>query len=165
MDRIVKYGYIFAALTIFILLQGCDMVRGGLGMPTSEDIALMKKEIELKEQEQLRQQQRMEFVADSIKKAEEELAKANENKVEGYHVVIGSFKDYRNADQLAEFVRKQGYQPQLIPLKNGYMMVTLGAKGSLREAVQQMDGISSKEECPYDVWVYNARQKLHKEDL
>ena len=161
MERIVKYRYIYATLAILILLQGCDMIRGGLGMPTSEDIALMKRELALKEQEQLLKQQRAEFVADSIKKAQQEQEKGEENKVEGYHVVIGSFKDHRNADQLAAFVKKQGYKPQLIPLKNGYMMVTLGSNGRLRDAVGQMESILSKEECPYDVWVYWAGKNLH----
>ena len=134
-------------------------------MPTSEDIEQMKRELQDMEKQELQREQELQraaFVEDSIRQAQQELQ--DEVKVEGYHVIIGSFKDYKNAQQLADFVATQGYSPMQIPLKNGYMMVSLGQKDHLYEAVQLMDSIYSKEECPYDVWIYSSRQKLHKEN-
>ena len=156
-----KLLYILSAVAVLFLLQGCDMIRGGLGMPTSEDIALMKQELLAKEQQARLEQQRAAFLEDSLRKVQQEAAKVPQ--IAGYHVIIGSFKDYRNADALASFVAKQGYKPLQIPLKNGYMMVSLGQMERLQDAVQLMESISSKEECPYDVWVYSARQNLHEQ--
>lgn len=162
MNRIT---YIFFLLATAVLLQGCDMVRGGLGLPTSEDIEQMKQELLEKEQQELKRLHELEraaFVEDSIRQAQQEQQAVAQ--VKGYHVIIGSFKDHKNAQQLADFVATQGYSPLQIPLKNGYMMVSLGQKDKLYEAVQLMESIYSKEECPYDVWVYSSRQKLHIEN-
>lgn len=160
-----RFIYIFVLLAAVMLLQGCDMVRGGLGMPTSDDIEQMKQDLQEKEQQELQKLQELERAAlaeDSIRKARaEQLSVAQ---VKGYHVIIGSFRDYRNAQKLADRVAKKGYSPLQIPLKNGYMMVSLGEKGSLSEAVQLMKDVLSNEEYPYDVWVYSAMQKLHKEN-
>ena len=162
MNRAKDIKFILAVLAAAFIMQGCDWVRGGLGLPTSEDLARMKDEIAAREQQMVLQQQREAFVQDSIAKAA-----ALEQKVEpvaGYHVIIGSFKDYRNAEALMAFVKKQGYNPVQIELKNGYMMVSLGQMETLSAAVKLMEKIEQNEECPYDVWVYSSRQKLHKEN-
>ena len=156
-----RFRYIIIALCIMFVLQGCDMFRGMLGMPTSEDIELMKEELQAKQQEIL-QQQRAAFVEDSLRKVQEQADVKPE--IGGYHVIVGSFKDYRNAEALAEFVKKQGYNPVQIPLKNGYMMVSLGQMETLPDAVRMMNDIEQKEECPYDVWIYSARQNLHTQN-
>ena len=156
-----RFRYIIVALCIMFVLQGCDMFRGMLGMPTSEDIELMNEELQAKQQEIL-QQQRAAFVEDSLRKVQEQADVKPE--IGGYHVIVGSFKDYRNAEALAEFVKKQGYNPVQIPLKNGYMMVSLGQMETLPEAVRMMNDIEQKEECPYDVWIYSARQNLHTQN-
>ena len=46
MRNMERFKYVAMALCILCVLQGCDMVRGALGMPTSEDIALMKEELQ-----------------------------------------------------------------------------------------------------------------------
>ena len=162
MRNLERLRYIVMALCILFVLQGCDMVRGVLGMPTSEDIALMKEELQKKQQQEILQQQRAAFVEDSLRKAQEQAEMKPE--IGGYHVIIGSFKDYKNAEVMVEFVKKQGYNPVQIPLKNGYMMVSLGQMETLPEAVRMMKDIEQKEECPYDVWIYSARQNLHTQN-
>lgn len=160
MDR---FRYILALLAAVLLLQGCDMVRGGLGLPTSKDIEQMKQELQEKEQQELQRLKELEraaFVEDSIRQAQQ----VQHPEIQGYHVIIGSFKDYRNAEALMAFVKKQGYNPLQIELKNGYMMVSLGQMETLSSAVKLMEKIEQNEECPYDVWVYSSRQKLHKEN-
>ena len=44
-----RFRYILALLAVAMLLQGCDMVRGALGLPTSGDIEQMKQELQEKE--------------------------------------------------------------------------------------------------------------------
>ena len=122
----------------------------------------MKDEIAAREQQRVLEQQREAFVQDSIAKAEALLQQGVA--IEGYHVIIGSFKDYRNAEATMAFVKGLGYNPVQIELKNGYMMVSLGQMETFKEAVLLMKKIESNEESPYDVWVYSARQKLHKEN-
>ena len=129
-------------------------------MPTSKDIEQMKTELQIKEQQRLEEEARAQRIQDSIRNAEVVKVPA----LDGYYVVLGSFKDYRNAEALAEFVKKQGYNPVQIPLKNGYMMVSLGQMETLPEAVRMMNDIEQKEECPYDVWIYSARQNLHTQN-
>ncbi len=181
-----KLGYVLQVLSAVLLLQGCDVVRGGLGMPTSSDIALMKEQLQQEEENVVAQDSAA--VADSaevtqaqvledqlqsgqqtVQQAEpesrqEQVRRPEAVPVKGYHVVVGAFKEHGNAESLAEFERKQGYSPLLIPLKNGYMMVSLGQLETLAQAVELMESIRSREECPYDVWVYNARMKLHIEN-
>ena len=68
---------VFAAL----LLQGCDMVRGGLGLPTSEQLAQMKVQMD-KHQKDLAtrdslaavQQAQIQKLTDSLNKLENPLS-------------------------------------------------------------------------------------------
>ena len=88
-----RFTYIFVLLAAVMLLQGCDMVRGGLGMPTSDDIEQMKQELQEKEQQELQKLQELERAAlaeDSIRKAREEQLSVAQ--IKGYHVIIGSFR-------------------------------------------------------------------------
>lgn len=158
-----KIAYLFLSIVFAISLQGCDWVKGQLGMPTSEDIARMKEEIRINEEQKAAMAQREQFVRDSLAKA-----KAQEKVVvEGYHVVVGCFKDYSNAAKLEKLLETKGYTDAMqIPLKNGYMMVTLGRMEKLGEAVRLMNKVSEASDIPYfeEVWVYNALHKLHKEN-
>ena len=79
-----RFRYIIVALCIMFVLQGCDMFRGMLGMPTSEDIELMKEELQAKQQEIL-QQQRAAFEEDSLRKVQEQADVKPE--IGGYHVI------------------------------------------------------------------------------
>ena len=145
-------------------LAGCDWVKGSLGMPTSEEVAAMKEQLaarEALEQLRLQEEARMKFVEDSLAMAE---AARKGQKIEGYHVIIGAFKDYSNADALEKFVKGMGYEPVKIMLKNGYMMVSVGGYGTVEEAVARIRKIESLEVCPYDVWVYPAHKGLHVEN-
>ena len=164
MAYLSKLKNILCCVAAVMALTGCDWVKGSLGMTTSEDIAIMKEQLAAKEameQQRLQQEARMKFVEDSLAQAE---AARKEQKIEGYHVIIGAFKDYSNAESLEKFVQGLGYEPIKIMLKNGYMMVSVGGYGSVEEAVAQIRKIESLEVCPYDVWVYPAHKGLHVEN-
>ena len=155
-----RFRYIIVALCIMFVLQGCDMFRGMLGMPTSEDIELMKEELQAKQQEIL-QQQRAAFVEDSLRKVQEQADVKPE--IGGYHVIVGSFKDYRNADALEALVKKNGYPAKQVLLKNGFKMVVVGGYSRYGEASREMGIIGEMDFCPYDMWIYEASQGLHEE--
>lgn len=156
MEYFAKLKYAAVCALAALVLQGCDWVKGQMGMPTSGDIERMKVEL-LQKEEMEREEARKKALQDSLRNALPEV-----EAVGGYHVIIGSFKEYGNADALAEQMEKLGYKPQKIELKIGYMMVSLGGHATLQEAVAQMEKVGELDLCPYDVWVYGASQGLHK---
>ncbi|MBO5407144.1 MAG: SPOR domain-containing protein [Bacteroidales bacterium] len=153
-----KYRFIVALIIMALSLQGCDWVKGMVGMPTSEDIARMK--LELQQQEEARQQEvaRAQRIQDSLQMAAQQ---AQTNEVGGYYVVLGSFKDHRNAEALEKLVKSFGYEPEQILLKNGFMMVAVGGHSTYSGAYRTMEKIGDQDFCPYDMWIYGASQGLH----
>lgn len=159
----IKTRYTLLALLCVVAMQGCDCIRGQLGMPTSGEIARMEQQMRIKEEQQKAAQEREHFVQDSLAKVQQEMkAKA----VEGYHVIVGCFKDYSNADAMEKRMRDSGYNALQIPLKNGYMMVSLGSMERLADAVRLMEKVSEDPKISYydEIWVYGASQGLHKEN-
>lgn len=158
MGYFAKYRYVAACICLALVLGGCDWVKGQMGMPTSEDIEKMK--LELERQELLAQQEaaREQRIRDSLKRVEELAAIP---KVEGYYVVLGSFKDHRNAEALDKLVKGFGYQSEQILLRNGFMMVAVGGHSTYSQAYRTMDKIGDQDFCPYDMWIYGASQSLH----
>lgn len=146
-----------------VFLQGCDWIKGQMGMPTSKDIEQMKEEIRLHEEQKAALAKREQAVRDSLARSQAEAKR----EITGYHVVAGCFKDFSNAERLEKKLKGKGYANALqIPLKNGYMMVSLGSMEKLGEAIRLMEKISADPDIQFfeEVWVYNASQKLHKEN-
>ena len=154
--------YVVLMICSVLVLQGCDWVKGKMGMPTSEDIARMKLELQQLEELKAAEAARLQRVQDSLKVVEMEKEKELNNKIDGFYVVLGSFKDYRNADALEALVGKHGYTPQAIMLKNGFKMVAVGGFATFSQARKEMEKIGEKDFCPYDMWVYSASQGLHE---
>lgn len=155
-----RYRYIVLALCAVVILQGCDWIKGQLGMPTSKDIERMKLEIQQQESERLAQEAaREQRIRDSL--AAMELA-VQKPAVEGYYVVLGSFKVHKNAEAFGVLVDKHGYSSEKILMKNGYMMVAIGGFTSFSQAYGEMEKIGEQDFCPYDMWVYGASQGLHE---
>ncbi len=63
-------------------------------------------------------------------------------------------------------MKDAGYNAMQIPLKNGYMMVSLGSLEKLGDAVRLMEKVSDDSRISYfdEIWVYGASQGLHKEN-
>ena len=150
------------ALCAVVVLQGCDWVKGRLGMPTSEDIERMRIEIQQQERERMAQEAaREQMVKDSLAMVEAAAA-VQKPEVDGFYVVLGSFKVHKNADALEAQVKKYGYSAEKILMKNGYMMVAVGGFSSFSQAHKEMEKIGELDCCPYDLWVYAASQGLHE---
>ena len=149
------------ALCAVFVLQGCDWIKGQLGMPTSEDIERMRIEIRKQEMERMAQEAaRAQMVKDSL--ALVEAAAVQKPAVDGFYVVLGSFKVHKNADALEALVGKHGYSAEKILMKNGYMMVAVGGFNNFSQAHKEMEKIGELDCCPYDLWVYAASQGLHE---
>ena len=151
-------GLLLAAL----LLTGCEWVKRQLGMPTSEDLAKLKMEMEQKE---LRERQ----IKDSIEAARlDSLRLAQEKEIpyskldKKYYVIMGSFKEVKNADILKAELEGIGYTPVRIALKNGFDMVALAGFDTYGQAAAEISKIEDNDLCPYDVWIYDVAQALHE---
>ena len=150
------------AICAVVVLQGCDWIKGQLGMPTSEDIERMRIEIQQQEMERMAQEAaRAQRVADSLALVEAAAAQ-HKSAVDGFYVVLGSFKVHKNADALEAIVKKHGYSAEKILMKNGYMMVAIGGFSNFNQAYKELEKIGELDFCPYDLWVYAASQGLHE---
>ncbi|MEG0890412.1 MAG: SPOR domain-containing protein [Bacteroidales bacterium] len=161
----MKFRFILIFTALLLLLASCDRIRATLGMATSADIEAAKKELQEKAAQNM--------LPDSTINATESVTinnNSNENDEIGYagsltkkfYIIIGSFKKESNTRSLLAFLKTQGYEPVKIPLKNGYNMVSLCGYGTYEEARAEVAKIKNKEVCPYDVWIYDINQRLHK---
>ena len=150
------------ALCAVVVLQGCDWIKGQLGMPTSEDIERMKLEIQQQERERMAQEAaQAQRVKDSLAMVEAAAA-VRKPAVDGYYVVLGSFKVHKNADALEALVKKHGFSAEKILMKNGYMMAAIGGFSNFSQAHKELEKVGELDFCPYDMWVYAASQGLHE---
>ena len=163
MGMLVKIRTFICMLMAVCVLSGCDWVKRQLGMPTSEDVEKLKMELAMKE---LRQKQ----IADSIEAARLDSIRMEQQKSvipyvtldKQYYVIMGSFKLVSNAEILKANLEKAGYSPVRIALQNGFDMVALAGFNTYSEALAEMEKIGDNDLCPYDVWIYNVSQNLHK---
>ena len=122
----------------------------------------MKLEIQQQERERMAQEAaRAQMVKDSLA-AIEAAAAVQKPAVDGYYVVLGSFKVHKNADALESLVKKHGFPAEKILMKNGYMMVAVGGFSTFSQAHKELEKIGELDFCPYDMWVYGASQGLHE---
>lgn len=152
----------FLCLVLVCLLSGCDRIRGILGMATSGDIEKARKELEEKAAAQrLRDSLERLKIEDSVA-LHMQARQTDEGLDRRYYIIVGSFKREKNSSSMLAFLKKQGYEPVKIPLKNGYDMVALRGYDAYSAARAEVNKIELQEVCPYDVWIYDAEQKLHK---
>lgn len=152
----------FLCLILVCFLSGCDRIRGILGMATSGDIEKARKElIEKAAAQRLRDSLEALKIADSVAR-HTQVRPADEGLEKRYYIIVGSFKREKNSAGMLAFLKKQGYEPVKIPLKNGYDMVALCGYDTYYAARTEVDKIEQQEVCPYDVWIYDTEQKLHK---
>ena len=159
-----KLARFFAAsLAVAVIFSGCDWVKGKLGMATSEDIARMKLELEQKAAREQWIKDSIETARlDSIKMVQQAQDMPYSKLDKQYYVVLGSFKKDFNARNMVEALEKAGYSPVRIALKNGFDMVAAVGCNTNQEAWEEIKRIEENDLCPYDVWVYNIGQGLHK---
>ncbi|MCK9625192.1 MAG: SPOR domain-containing protein [Bacteroidales bacterium] len=154
------------------LLSGCDFFRSLLGKPTSEDLELIAYQKEAAANAK----------ADSINNINNNIIEVdtliadNERVVESksivkqpssdfnyrYYVVVGSFKNYANAERFSEILLKKNYDVKNFKFKNGYNMVSIFGSIDYYEAHKKLSEIMESEICPDDIWIYDTAQQLHE---
>lgn len=158
---IMNRHFVFLCVFFLCVLSGCDRVRGILGMATSEDIEKARKELALRDEKERKERDSIAVseMKDTLEVVQKVLPESLDKR---YYIIIGSFKVSKNTRNLLSFLKEQGYVPRMIPLKNGYDMVALGGYDGYSEARGEVNRIEQKEVCPYDVWIYDTKQQLHK---
>lgn len=152
---------IFTVLVLFSL-SGCDWIRKQLGKPTSEDLAAMQAEFERAKAQRKADSLRQAAAMDSIRMAQQEQLSYAEKITHKYYVILGSFKKDFNAENMVAALKKAGYTPVKIALKNGFDMVAAIGCDTYGEACNEILKIEDNDLCPYDVWIYSTDQNLHE---
>ena len=152
---------LLAAVAIFSL-TGCDWVRKQMGKPTSAELEAMQAELQRAREQRVADSLRQIAVMDSIRLAEQARLPYETELTHKYYVILGSFKKDFNAENMVANLKKAGYSPVRIALKNGFDMVAAVGCDSYSEAWSEIMKIEDNDLCPYDVWIYSPEQNLHK---
>ena len=172
----------FTALTF----NSCDWFKARLGMPTSQELQIRKEQARqdsiyqaeyLKQERE--QQQRLEddlfdTTAPTLLDTTPTPAYTSTPAYTGsttpmnmnrFHVVVGSFRESKNAAGMVRRLTERGYRPAELLFKNGFMVVSAGSYAQLPEAVTALHRIQSADAslCPYDAYVYDMMQRRHVE--
>lgn len=154
-----------------LLFSGCDMFRRMAGRPTAEELDRMR--IEMMARKEAEHQARI----DSLRQVERRLSDSlaildslrqmhgtilNPSEMGGlfttrlnarYYVVVGSFRSRNNAESLFRTVSEDGFSPVLINFRNGFNAVAIAPADNLRDVLDSMRDIRSRDFCPEDVWI------------
>lgn len=162
----MRYKSLLIIFFAIVVLQGCDMVRGGLGLPTSEQIEQMKlqmeshqKELALRDSIVAHQQTKIAELSENLNKTVAPEKSLDKN----FYLIVGTFKDESNIEHMMTFAKKKGFSPIRIPMKKGVTMVAIDGYNTLHGATAKLSQIKGTEICPYDVWIYSVSQRLHVE--
>lgn len=168
---IMKRHILILFLSGMTLLTGCDFFRSIAGRPTSEEIENKRIEI-LREQEAVEQarldslRRQQQIVRDSIAALDSIRQQGgtilNPAKLGGlfatkldarYYIIVGSFRQRANAEQMLRNISGMGYAPALISFKNGMIAVGLCPVNTLPDALTSLKKVKSESFCPSDVWI------------
>jgi hypothetical protein len=70
-----------------------------------------------------------------------------------YHIIVGAFRERRNAEKLFRKVEAAGFTPTLISFRNGYNVVGIYPSNTLADAYQNLLKAKAEPFCPSDVWI------------
>lgn len=182
-----RYKALSLIIPLLFLLGGCDWVRSTLGMPTSQDLDKLRYNAMMAKAADSAAAARKDTIAvtaDSLAHADS-LSSVNQQKTENsantqasvpsitqptqkamparFYVIAGSFKEEANAAKMDGYLVKNGVKPVRLLFKNGYIVVASSAHENANEAYAAMRKLLELDFSPEDVWVYDTKQKLHKE--
>lgn len=144
-------------LLCLCILCSCDGLKHMLGMKTSSEIEQMKQmDYEIS--------QRQKMLQDSLAAVEaaERAVAENPGLDKRYYVILGSFKEQSNVDLMVRDAKAFNFNPIVIPCSNGFTMVAASGHSTLPEACSARIKVEELDICPYDIWIYDANQGLHK---
>lgn len=146
-------------------ITGCDWIRGELGMPVSADLDAYRSSKYVSKVDTSVIPVTDSTSVDSLSKQTTAVPAADSVKpsvAKRFYIVAGSFKDASNVKKMEDVLKKNGYTPLTLAMKNGFMMVTAGGFDTEAEASKEMRFLLEKDFSPEDLWVYDANTKKHK---
>ncbi len=147
-------------------VTGCDWIRGELGMPTSADMDAYRSSKYVSRVDTSVIPVTDSTLTDTLSKQPTSVVSAVDSGktavVKRYYIVAGSFKDSSNVLKMEDILRKNGYIPLSLAMKNGFTMVTAGAFDTEAEAAREMRFLLEKDFSSGDLWIYDANTKKHK---
>ena len=155
-------GLIFAVLFTISSATSCNWIREKMGMETTEDIvakkvALEREKIEANVRDSLEQVYRDSVIC---AQAEKPVVDANNmiDKGDNYHLVVGSFRHYDNAEKLVARLKKDGYAEAFwFDLANGFRSVSAASYPTRAEAYREMYKLFDTGRywgVIEDIWIY-----------
>lgn len=167
---VMKKSVILSLLSAAVLVCGCDFFRTLAGRPTGGEIEEKRAAIGRVEREA--EQARLDSVraaekaaADSLAAAAladslgmkvlslSELGGAEGGMASGYVIVVGSFRDGRNAEGMAARVSETGYAASVMKFANGMSAVVVEPCSRLADVVESYLKVKSEKFCPEDAWI------------
>lgn len=162
-----------------LLVCGCDAFRSLAGRPTSADIEQMRATLEAREAYELWRQDSLAKARARLEDSLAALAQLDSLKLEKgivkdlsvfrglsstmqlenrYYVVLGSFKEVRNAEKYRDTIKEAGFEAVVIRFKNGFNSVGVCPTDSPRALLDSMDKLRQEAFCPKDFWILENGQ-------
>lgn len=146
------------------LTAGCDSVRASLGKPISADLEALRQLRAAHEQ----------AVRDSIAAAKAEVARLEAERAEieaaaaalavkRYYAVAGAFKEDIGVQLFEEKLKENGFKTRTFQFRSGLSVVCIDGSDSLEVVRRDMAALKKLHLAPTDPWIYDTKQKLHKE--
>lgn len=174
-----RYIVFIALIMCLLLVCGCDAFRSLAGRPTSADIEQMRATLEAREAYELWRQDSLAKARARLEDSLAALAQLDSLKQEKgivkdlsvfrglsstmqlenrYYVVLGSFKEVRNAEKYRDTIKEAGFEAVVIRFKNGFNSVGVCPTDSPRALLDSMDKLRQEAFCPKDFWILENGQ-------
>jgi len=180
MKKVTRFVSIsFILIYCVAAFSSCDFLRKVAGRPTSEDLALGKRLLDMKEQMKADSLQRvhdsLQIAAQLIKEQEyrDSLSAVSrldsmgtnlsgifrfgepQNDIPGkFSAIIGVYRsNYTAAEKMSE-VRNNGFNPFAIVFEGGERAVCLISSDNLSDVADAIELGRTTKDCPKDAWIY-----------
>lgn len=167
---IMNRSVIFLLLVLMFSMTSCDFMRRMAGRPTSNELEMLKGEIdriELLRREEARVKASLDSLEQAKKAVQDSIADARKqtavpdyaqyitkNLENRFYVIIGAFQSYENAKVLMNKAERYGYSPSLIMCRNGLIGVAVCPVDKYEDAVCALKILRKEKFCPSDIWIY-----------
>lgn len=146
--------------SLFAGLGSCNYMKkkGWIKGKTNEMIAAARADslradsLKRVEAKRIEAEKAAKAAAEAAAAAAAEKAKA----LEGFHVIIGSFKVQQYATSFAKEVEGMGFKTTILTSANGFNLVSIGKYNNYSAAYKEIKHINEGSQTPMDMWVYSA---------
>lgn len=157
-------------VSLVVTVSGCDFLRSLVGRPTSAEIAEKKNRMEMENRIAKAREDSIALAnrpvadvsayVDSIRKCGVSIVPAQrishtlarELKF-GYCIVIGTFVEPENAENLTLRAKNAGYEVLKYPYRNGNASVFVNPSDDVSAVYRALKKVLKEDFCPPDAWV------------